>query len=211
MSIKSEAIRKSLHLTGLLIPISYLYLGKELTLLFISVSVVLFFMIEPYRISKDTTNKIILGIKPLFTEETFKIISRGFEMVDKKIREITRKEEEKCIGAHLYFAIAALINILIFPMNIAISTVSVATVSDALAAIVGKSIGHHKFKNGKSFEGSFAFFISALLIFILFVPLSYAIIGAIVGTIIEFYNVPPNDNFSNQLGMAFFLCLIAYL
>ncbi len=207
MSLKSEALRKTLHLAGLLVPVSYFYFGRELTLLFISLSIVFFFMIEPYRISRHTTDMIIEGIRPLFNEETFKVISRGFEMVDRKIREITRAEEEVCIGAHLYFAIAALINVLLFPMQIAISTIIVATISDALAAIVGKSLGRHRFKNGKSIEGSAAFFLSALLVFYFFVPLPLAIVGAIAGTVVEFFNVPPNDNFSNQLGMAFFMYL----
>ncbi len=207
MSLKSEALRKTLHLAGLLVPVSYFYFGRELTLLFISLSIVFFFMIEPYRISRHTTDMIIEGIRPLFNEETFKVISRGFEMVDRKIREITRAEEEVCIGAHLYFAIAALINVLLFPMQIAISTIIVATISDALAAIVGKSLGRHRFRNGKSIEGSAAFFLSALLVFYFFVPLPLAIVGAIAGTVVEFFNVPPNDNFSNQLGMAFFMYL----
>ncbi len=209
MSIKTEAMRKAFHLTGLLIPISYYYFGKELTLLFISLSIVVFFMIEPYRISRDTTKKIIEGIRPLFNEETFKVISKGFELVDKKIREIARKEEEVCIGAHVYFAIAALINVLFFPMEIAIATITVATISDALAALIGKSLGKHRFKNSKSLEGSLAFFVSALLIFLVFLPVSYSLLGAVIGTIVEFYNVPPNDNFSNQLAMSFFIYLFS--
>ena len=205
MSIKSEVLRKSLHLAGLLIPVSYVYFGKELTLLFTAITIVAFFMIEPYRISRDTTKRIIEGIRPLFTEDVFKVISRGFEKVDAKIREITRKEEENCIGAHIYFAVAALINVMIFPMELAIATIIVATISDALAAIVGKSLGKHRFKNSKSLEGSAAFFLSALAIFYFYVPFWYAVWGAFVGTIVEFFNVPPNDNFSNQLAMSFFM------
>ena len=211
MSIKSEALRKGLHLAGLLVPISYWYMGRDLTILFVSISIVAFFMIEPYRISKDTTTRIIEGIRPLFNEETFRVISKGFEKVNEKIREITRREEEVCIGAHLYFAIAALINILIFPKEIAIATIIVATISDALAAIVGKALGRHRFKNGKSFEGSAAFFLSSTIIFYFFLPPELAITGAIVGTVVEFFNMPPNDNFSNQLFMSFFIYSLSAL
>ncbi|NPA74582.1 MAG: phosphatidate cytidylyltransferase [Euryarchaeota archaeon] len=211
VTIKSEITRKTLHLTGLLIPVSYIYMGKELTLLFIAISIVVFFMIEPYRISKNTTTMIIEGIRPLFNEETFKVISRGFEMVDKKIREITRREEETCIGAHLYFAIAAMINVLFFPAELAMATITVATISDALAAIIGKALGKHRFKNSKSLEGSTAFFVSALIIFYFFIPFNYAILGALVGTAVEFFNVPPNDNFSNQLAMSFFIYMAMLL
>ncbi len=207
MSLKSEALRKTLHLGGLLIPGSYFYFGKEITLLLTAIFLVAFFMIEPYRISRDTTQKIIEGIRPLFNEEVFKVISKGFEMVDSKIREITRAEEENCIGAHIYFTVAAMINIMFFPKEIAMATIIVATISDALAAIVGKSLGKHRFKNSKSLEGSLAFFFSAFAIFIFFVPLPYAILGSVVGTVVEFFNVPPNDNFSNQLAMSFFMYL----
>ncbi len=205
MGIKSELLRKTLHLAGLLIPVSYIYFGKELTLLFSAIAIVIFFMIEPYRISKNTTAMIIEGIRPLFNEETFKVISKGFEKVDQKIREITRKEEEICIGAHIYFAIAGMINVMFFPQNIAIGTIIAATISDALAAIIGKAFGKHRFSNSKSLEGSTAFFLSALAILYFFVPIQYAIFGAFVGTIVEFLNVPPNDNFSNQLSMSFFI------
>ncbi len=205
MSIKSELLRKTLHLAGLLIPISYYYFGKELTVLFNAIAIVFFFMIEPYRMSRKTTAMIIEGIRPLFNEETFQVISKGFELVDKKIREITRKEEETCIGAHLYFAIAGLINVLFFPMNIVMGSIISATISDALAALVGKAFGRHRFENSKSLEGSLAFFFSALFILYFFVPLPYALFGAFVGTIVEFLNVPPNDNFSNQLAISFFV------
>ncbi len=211
MSLKSEALRKTLHLGGLLIPVSYFYFGKEITLLLTAIFLVAFFMIEPYRISRDTTQKIIEGIRPLFNEEVFKVISKGFEMVDSKIREITRAEEENCIGAHIYFTVAAMINVMFFPKEIAMATIVVATISDALAAIVGKSFGKHRFKNSKSLEGSLAFFFSAFAVFILFVPLPYAILGSVVGTVVEFFNVPPNDNFSNQLAMSFFMYLPAIL
>ena len=205
VSIKPEFMRKTLHLAGLLIPVSYLYMGKEITILFLSILVVLLFMIEPYRISKNTTRIIIEGIRPLFNEDTFRVISRGFELVDRKIREITRKEEEACIGAHIYFLVAALINLLFFSEKIVIATITVAIISDALAAIIGKSIGKHRFKNGKSWEGTIAFFVSALVIYCLILPVQYAFIGALVGAVVELYDLPPNDNFSNQLAMSFFI------
>jgi len=211
VNLKSETLRKLLHLAGLLIPISYFIFGKNTTLLFLSIALVIFLVAEPYRISRDTTKKIIQGIRPLLKEETFRIVSKGIEEIDRKIREITRKEEEICIAAHVYFSIASLLVILFSPKMIAMGVISAATVGDALAAIVGIRWGFHRFKNGKSLEGSVAFFLSSFFVLLLFLNLPYAIIGAVVGTISELYNFPPNDNFSNQLVMAFFVNLASYL
>lgn len=35
-----------------------------------------------------------------------------------------------------------------------------------------------------------------------------ALAGAVIGTIVEFYNVPPDDNFSNQLAVAVAVYLV---
>ncbi len=207
MELKKEVLRKSLHLTGLLIPASYILFGKELTILFISLAIVAFFIIEPYRISRDTAKKIIEGIRPILKDEAFRIVSRTIESLDRKIREIAREEERMCIGAHIYFSISSLLVILFFPTNIAIGAITAATVGDAMAAVIGMRWGTHRFRNSKSLEGSIAFFFSAFLSFLFFVSWPYALLGAAMGAVAEFYNLPPNDNFSNQLVMAFVVYL----
>lgn len=203
MDFKGEMLRKSLHLTGLLVPASYFLFGKEKTLIFISLAIIIFFIIEPYRVSNETTKKIIEGIKPLLKEDKLDMVDKSIESINRKIMEITREEEKMWIGAHIYFAISALLVVLFFPKNIAMSVLSVATVSDAFAAIAGIKFGKHKLKNGKSLEGSLAFFLSALIIYLFFIPWHQALLVSLVGTIVELYNIPPNDNFSNPLVMAF--------
>ena len=211
MNFKGEVLRKSLHLTGLLVPASYFLFGKEITLIFISLAIIIFFIIEPYRVSNETTKKIIEGIKPLLREDTLNIVSKSIESIDRKIKEIAREEEKIWIGAHIYFAISALLVVLFFPMNIAMGVLSAATVGDAFAAIAGIKWGRHKFKNGKSLEGSLAFFLSALIIYIFFLPWHQAICGSLIGAIVELYNLPPNDNFSNPLVMAFLIYLFTVI
>ncbi|MDB4940384.1 MAG: vte5 [Candidatus Doudnabacteria bacterium] len=61
----------------------------------------------------------------------------------------------------------------------------VLTVSDTLAAVVGKAYGKHKLFNGKSIEGTAAFFLSTLIIFTFFIAInSIAIIPLWVGLLI---------------------------
>ncbi|OYT59188.1 phosphatidate cytidylyltransferase [Euryarchaeota archaeon ex4484_178] len=215
MSLKAELKRKALHLSGLLIPLSYFYFGKDLTIIFIAIALIAFFIIEPFRTSQKLGKDIVEGIRPFITREIYKFLNESMERIDRRIREIAREEENICIGAHVYFAIASLIVIILFPMYIAISAIAVATLGDAVAAIIGKSLGKHRFKNGKSVEGSSAFFIVALLLLLWILPMGYtypyviyaSITGAIIGTVVEFYDFPPNDNFSNQI----FISLALYI
>ncbi len=94
-------------------------------------------------------------------------------------------------------------------MKVAVGAITVATLGDALAAIIGKSLGRHRFSSGKSLEGSLAYFLTALLVLIPpLVSFAPALAGAVIGTIVEFYNVPPDDNFSNQLAVAVAVYLV---
>ncbi len=219
MSLKAELKRKALHLLGLLIPLSYFYFGKELTMAFIAIALIAFFIIEPFRTSQKLGKDIVEGIRPFITREIYEFLDESMEKIDRRIREIAREEENICIGAHVYFAIASLIVIILFPMYIAMAAIAVATLGDAVAAIIGKSLGKHRFKNGKSVEGSSAFFIVALLLLLWILPMGYtypyvlyaSMIGAIIGTVVEFYDFPPNDNFSNQIFISFALYILTLL
>jgi len=219
VSLKIEIKRKTLHLSGLIIPIFYFYFGAELTIIFTSMALIAFFIIEPYRISQRKSREFLKGIRPVLTKEIYAFLNERIDKINKRLREIAREEERMCIGAHIYFAVGALITIILFPQYIAIGAIAVATVGDAMAAIVGKSLGRHRFANGKSWEGSAALFLSALPIFLLVLPYGYPIdfvilgslLGASVGTIVEFYDLPPNDNFSNQIFMSLALYILALL
>lgn len=210
-----EIKRKLLHLSGLLVPLLYVLVGREWSIDVISVALVVFFMIEPLRVYPLESKEILERMHPYITEEMYRFLNERIDKLTKSIKEIEREEERLCIGAHIYFAIASLIVIILFPKWIVIGAITVATVGDALAAIVGRRFGKHRFKNGKSWEGSTAFFISSFLV--LFFSLSgfyspmfvfiAAIIGSVVGTLVELYNVPPNDNFSNQI----FISLTLYI
>ena len=188
-------------------------------MLFVSIAIVVFFMIEPFRTSRKYGSDIINGLRPILTDEIYKFIKERVKKIDAKIREIARIEEKLCIGSHIYFAVASLIVIITFPMMISISAITVAVLGDAMAAIIGRKFGKHRFKNGKSIEGSGAFFITSFFIIFTILyweyPLNFvivsSIIGALIGTIVEFYNFPPNDNFSNQIFIALVLYLLTFL
>jgi len=199
VSIKSELKRKALHLTGLSVPVIYLLFGRRVTLIFVSLALIIFIILEPFRIVEELREKI---------KAKLGIYGEHIERIE---REIVREHERYTIGAHIYFTVAALLIIWFFPKDIAIGSIAVATLGDAIAAIIGKPFGRHRFSNGKSLEGSLSYFIIAILILTPLIDLPHAIIGALAGTLAEFYELPPDDNFSNQIAVAITLYVFRML
>ncbi|CAB50125.1 diacylglycerol/polyprenol kinase family protein [Pyrococcus abyssi] len=198
MSLKLELKRKALHMTGLSVPIIYLLFGREATLIFVSTFLVIFLALEPFRLVEELRDKV---------KRKLGIPDGVMAKIEREIDGIAREHEKRGLGAHIYFTLAALIIVYFFPKEVTIGSISLATIGDAMAAIVGKTYGRHRFENGKSVEGSLAYLITGLLILTPLVGLKMAFIGSLVGMIAEFYDIPPDDNFSNQLAIALALYL----
>lgn len=195
--IKTELKRKTLHLTGLTVPALYLLLGREVTLLFVATAFALFVVLEPFRIIEELRDRVKVRLKLISPE-----MVSGVEALERHVRDIERAHEREGIAAHVYFALASLVIIYFFSREIALASITVATVGDALAAIVGRNFGRHRFSNGKSLEGSLTYFISGFLVIYPLLGLEAALLGSLVGALAEFYELPPDDNFSNQLAVA---------
>ncbi len=219
LSLKRELKRKTLHLAGLLVPALYMLVGRDWSISIISIILIAFFIIEPIRVSFFRSKELLERMRPYITPDVYKFLEQRLDKMMKSMREIEREEERLCIGAHIYFAIASLVVIILFPKYIVIGAITVATLGDAVAALIGKPLGKHRFKNGKSWEGSIAFFLTAFAVLFFILPYGYnmsfvipaAILGAIIGTLVELFNVPPNDNFSNQIFISLALYLLLFL
>ncbi len=205
MTIKVELKRKALHMMGLLVPLSYLLFGTDLTLALIGFTFFSFVALEPFRIIESFRDKIKRRLRLYVKPDVMESVERIERFAD----EIAREHEHHRVAAHIYFAAAAFINLYFFPPAIAMGAVTVATLGDAMAAIVGKSVGRHRFSNGKSLEGSLAYFISGVAILWPLLGLPLAVVGSLAGMVAEFYNFPPDDNFSNQLTVSLALYMVS--
>lgn len=210
MSLKFEVQRKAIHMVGLLAPFSLIYFGKDLTLIFLAIILIIFFVVEPYR-TKRIDIRIMEGIEPFVNEVLRAKISESLRKIEEKMLEITREEERFFIGAHIYFAAAALVTLILFPEKVVIGALTVTLISDALAALVGKGFGRHRFKNGKSVEGSLAYFLSGFLILIFIFPWYVSVIASFAGALAEFYEFPPDDNFSAPVIISAVIYLFVYV
>jgi dolichol kinase len=201
MDLKSELKRKTVHLTGSTVSILYLYTNKDVVVSFLIVVIVVFLALEPIRLDKKLRDEIKI------------VLSHYIDDLEKMVDGITRTHEKKSIGAHIYFAIGSLTVVWFFPFEIAIGSISVAVVSDALASLIGKTFGGKvfgkiKFKN-KSFEGFLAYSISAYVILSI-LNLPFAFLCALIGALTEFFGIPPDDNLSCQIAIGCSLYVLSF-
>jgi len=175
--ILSETLRKSIHLSSLVIPFSYRYilgfnrrLGFSIILVAFSISLV----VEFHR----------------FWQRSFrKTFNRLFGM-------ILRRHEQRDLTGATYLLFSAMICVAFFEPVIASCAMAFLSIGDTFAAIVGMSLGKRKFIGmSKSLEGSIACFVSCFIfgLFWLKSPV-LALGGALAATIAELGRIPLDDN-----------------
>ena len=183
LSIQNEIIRKLIHISTAIIPILYCNFSK---------------------------NDILLILIPVTTFFIFGDFYRRRSIKYKKIYDhyfggITREEEINSFTGATNVLLSCVIIIIIFNKSIAIASLLIMSISDSIAAIIGRKYGVIKILN-KTLEGSIAFFLTSLTI-VLFIPklnIYAAFISVIIVSIIEvieFNNI--DDNITVPLSFAF--------
>ena len=200
-SYGSELIRKGIHLSSLSIPIIYYFLSKGAALTILVPVTALF---------------LVADIARLYHEPSGRLFGRAFGF-------LLRPHERNDLGRHLtgasYVLLSATLGVLVFPKVIAITSFAILIVSDSAAALIGRRYGRHPFMK-KTAEGTFAFFVSALIVVAIapkvsYLPQEYLIGGAaaFVGSIVEAVSVGIDDNVSIpfSIGAAMWLLYWAFL
>jgi dolichol kinase len=174
-----EAIRKSIHLSSLALPLSYRYiLGyNRLVMFFILLgALVIALIVELNRLQIPTIRKAFQRLFGL----------------------ILRKHEKKDFTGATFLLFSSLICVVFFNPEIAFLAMSYLSIGDTFAAIVGMSFGKRKFVNQKkSIEGSLGCFVSIMLFSMIFAqnmnPWIF-FVGSITATIAELWKIPVDDN-----------------
>ena len=187
---KSEYIRKLIHLSNLIIPISYYYVFQDKRFFLISLFffVLIFLAIDLFR----DKNKYIKILFNLFFN-----------------RMMRKHELNGALTGASWVMISAFFTILIFPKNIAILSLIFMSVGDTVAGLVGRRIG--KLKIGeKTLEGFlFGFLVCAIISYnYKLIPFSISIYGSLVGMIFEVLPLPLDDNLKIPLSSASIMFLI---
>lgn len=187
---KSEYIRKLIHLSNLIIPISYYYFFQDKRFFLI----ILFFLVLAFLVID------------LFREKN-KYIKFFFNLFFNKM--MRRHELNGALTGASWVMISAFVTILIFPKNIAILSLIFMSIGDTVAGLAGRKIG--KLKIGeKTVEGFvFGFLACAVISFnYKLIPFSISIYGSLIGMIFEVLPLPLDDNLKIPLSSASVMCII---
>ncbi|NLO44008.1 MAG: phosphatidate cytidylyltransferase [Candidatus Cloacimonetes bacterium] len=187
----SETLRKSIHLSSLVIPLSYRYIlnyNKNNAFILILAALVISLLIEMHRLWQDS-------------------FARTFNLM---FGNILRKHELKSFTGATYLLLASLLCITFFSPEIASASIAFLSIGDTFAALVGINFGKRKFiRNGKSLEGSIACFASCLIFGLFWLNNPWlAVIGALVATIAELALIEIDDNIVIPLSSGLIMSIV---
>jgi dolichol kinase len=188
-SYRTELVRKAIHLSSLSIPIVYFFITKAAALTILVPLTLAFVLADVARFSHEPTRTIF--------EQYFGSLLRAHE----------RGNEVRRLNGATYVLLSAAVCIWVFPKVIVITAFAILIISDTSAALIGRKYGRHPFLK-KSFEGTLAFFVSALIVVAITPKVEYHlmeyIIGAIAalcGALIEALSIAVDDNLSIPIGI----------
>ena len=157
------------------------------------------------------TLELLLAITVLYTvSEWVRLNGSRFPALGLITRMCVRSNEiRQFTFAPLTLSVGVILSLVFFSELIACVVIVILAFADSFATIVGKFYGRVKipYNRKKSVEGSVAFFVTALICAVFFLPLKTALIASFVSCIIE--TIPFKfDNISIPLGTGLFLGLL---
>ena len=195
--IKKEFYRKLIHLSSLWIPALIYFAHRGLALVILSV-IFLGDAIWEYGNYK----------KWPWARKSFSFIF----MKTLRKKEMNRNVFQ--VSGSMYVLFSAIVCTMFFSKPIAVIALTVMLISDTCAALFGKAYGTRHLRNNKTMEGTFALFISALLIMVVYnpmYPVSYAsILACMAAALAEIYEdkIEIDDNLSIPLFIGLILSVL---
>ena len=167
----NELKRKTVHLTSIIIVLTYYYFGKQVVLSLLTVFLILILELEYFRIEWGKRLPLVHGL--------------------------FRTKEADRLGGHVFLAIGSIIAISVFTKEIASAAVLMTTFGDASAAIFGKAFGRTWIPGLKdrAIEGCAAEYMADIIIGWIFLPGWIAIlVMAGTATVVETLTNKMDDN-----------------
>ena len=185
-----ELKRKAFHLLTTLYVVGYWFLPWEATIIGVSAVLLIAIIGESIRLHNPAFNKWIL----------------------EALGGVHRKEETNRMSGLIWTLSGSLMTMMIFnDKYIVTASMLYLSLGDSVAAIIGKHRGKNKIFNKKTVEGSLACFAVCLVTGFFFLRWDYALLGALVATLIEVIPWPLNDNFWMPLISAAILTHFMYI
>lgn len=190
LGLRAEAIRKTIHVSSIALPLAVLLLPPPIPLVLLAAG----------------------AIGAVATEwARFRLRWARYAFLKRTRRLLRGRERESYAGA-TYMAMAYLLAYLLFPVPVAVTAMFYNGLGDATAALVGKRWGRHRLRSGKSWEGfaAGAAVNSAVGIAMPGIPPTVAVAGGIAAAAVELLPIPVDDNLTVTLagGGLLFLALV---
>jgi len=170
----NELLRKLIHLTSSLFPLSYYFFLSREQMLWLLV----------LTTSGMITGELLRHYFPFFRNlynRYLGLVTRDYEL------------SSKWTGA-TFMMIGMLLTVYLFEKDAAVPAILFLTIGDPAAALIGRKYGTQKFF-GKSVEGSLAFYLSAAAIILILTDFSWAgLFVALAAAFIEFLPLGLDDN-----------------
>lgn len=195
-AFRKELMRKAIHLSSLWIPAAIYFMPK-----FILVPILMIILIGNIILEYGNFRRYP------WARKSFGVL------FFKTLRNKETSREHFQFTGSIYVLISSLLCLCLFDKVVASIALTVMLISDSAAALVGRSIGRVKLHKNKTLEGTLAFFVSALVINLLFIqvyPFTWAsVIACAVATLAEVYEdkIEIDDNLSVPIFMAAVLTL----
>lgn len=188
---RSEAIRETIHIGGILVPLFCVYLLD-------------------YRIAARLT---FLFTSLYVASEIARLEGISFPVLPAITRRAASKQELHGFAIDpVSFALGIFFSLILFPVPVNYASIAILTLGDSAAIIFGKKFGRtvFPFNKGKRVEGTvFGFFFAFVgaLIFIKNDPVK-ALMGAAVGMLAECIPLPVSDNLTIPLASGLAMTII---
>lgn len=192
-SLFTEFIRKTLHLSGLLVVVGYTlllnYFSPRMAILILTGVLLVILEIEYIRLEHKPKVKVLDQFAAVF-----------------------RNHEKNQLTAPVFFLISSIIAFAAFEYWIAVLAIFMTVFGDLFAALVGKTFKGRKLYKRKTFIGTLAGFMVNLLIGFLILP-EFPIVFvpvALSATLVEVFTTKMDDNLTVPLFSGFIGQIIVY-
>jgi len=177
---ETSIIRETIHVGGFLVPITCAYLFNRYAIALLISLVTGLYMVSEIR----------------------RMLGAGLPIIrDITLKAAERSEFEEFVSSPIFYALGIIMPLIIFPEPIGYVSLTVLTLGDGFATIVGERYGrrHVPFNKVKTLEGSLCGLLPAFMGSLLFITPLRALVASLSGMIAEILPLPLNDNLTIPL------------
>ncbi|MBI2675531.1 MAG: hypothetical protein HYX24_03675 [Candidatus Aenigmarchaeota archaeon] len=182
-----EYYRKAVHIAGFSLVIAAVVIGDGLALSLYAFTASLGLLLASYIVRKRAAKDLVL-------------LKHAKRHLGKLKSDLERETVPWPFMGAFWFFFGAGLTFVLFPLNIAEASMTIVTIGDGFATIIGKAFGKHRLIGKKTLEGSLAHFVFSLSAGF-FVPFGHAVIAALITTIAELIPDLPHFKKYRSLGI----------